>query len=139
MGEALRPVLDAMGQWGARWLEIEPRHLSPAYALYATLKLVDHDAIPSGTTVIRFRLSDPPRRDYWMLLQRQPELCSRPSGHVEDLTCRTDSRTLVDLHLRVTTFAEAVRHGRLVVEGAPALARGFSTWFRASPFAEFRP
>ena len=30
MGQALRVVLDAMGQWGAQWLEIEPRHLDPA-------------------------------------------------------------------------------------------------------------
>src|SRR6476660_4699955 len=30
MGQALRAVLDAMGQWGARWLEIEPRHMDPA-------------------------------------------------------------------------------------------------------------
>jgi len=29
MGQALRAVLDAMGQWGAHWLEIEPRHMDP--------------------------------------------------------------------------------------------------------------
>src|SRR5215469_3027606 len=34
MGEALRPVCEAMGQWGARWLEIEPHHLDPAYILW---------------------------------------------------------------------------------------------------------
>ena len=37
MGLALRAVLDAMGQWGAHWLEIEPRHMDPAYVLWATL------------------------------------------------------------------------------------------------------
>ncbi len=31
MGQALRPVCDALGQWGAHWLEIEPRHMDPAY------------------------------------------------------------------------------------------------------------
>ncbi len=136
MGVALGPVLDAMGQWGARWLETEPRHLSPAYALYATLKLVDVDAIPAGTTVVRFHLSDPPPQDYYMLLRRpRPELCNRPSGHREDLICRTDSRTLVDVHLRKITLAAAAKQQRLAIEGPPRLAEGFETWFRASPFA----
>lgn len=32
-GQDLKAVCDAMGQWGARWLEIEPRHKDPAYVL----------------------------------------------------------------------------------------------------------
>lgn len=139
-GESLRPVLDALGQWGARWLDIEPRHLDPSYILWATTKLVDVDKIPAGTTVVRFHLSDRPQRDHWLLLRRpQPELCTRGHGYVEDLVCRTDGPTLVDLHLRRITYDAAVGRGRLVLEGRPALARGFGTWFRASPFADFVP
>ena len=137
MGRALGPVLDAMGQWGARWLEIQPGHLNPAYVLWATLKLVDHSHIPSGTTAVRFALEDDPR-DYWMLLRRPiSELCSHASGHVEDLIVRTDTRTLVDVHLTRLSYADAVRRGRMRLEGPPALVRGFPTWFRASPFAPF--
>lgn len=50
MGQALGPVCDALGQWGARWLEIEPQHLNPAYILWATVKLVDVEALPARTT-----------------------------------------------------------------------------------------
>src|SRR5262249_15054375 len=39
-GQALKAVCDAMGQWGARWLQIEPHHRDPAYVLWATTKLV---------------------------------------------------------------------------------------------------
>jgi hypothetical protein len=40
-----------------------------------------------------------------MLLRRpHPELCSRSSGHLEDLVCEADSQALVDLHLRRTTY-----------------------------------
>jgi hypothetical protein len=46
MGQELRVVFDAMGQWGAKWLEIEPRHLDAGYVLWATSKLVDPDRIP---------------------------------------------------------------------------------------------
>ena len=39
--------------------------MDPAYILWATLKLVDTDRIPDGTTTVRFQLSDQPTNDYW--------------------------------------------------------------------------
>ena len=137
MGQELRAVFDAMGQWGAKWLEIEPSHLDAGYVLWATSKLVDPDLIPAGTTVLRFDLTDAPDR-YWIVLRRpQSELCTRPSGYVEDLVCTTSASCLVDLHLRRTTYSTAVRAGRLTLSGPPTLTRNFATWFRASPFAQF--
>lgn len=136
MGRALGPVCDALGQWGARWLEIEPRHMDPAYILWATVKLIDVEALPAGTTTVRVRLADHPAEAYWMLLRRpQAELCSRGVGLVEDLLCATDSRTLVDLHLRRLTYPQAIRSDRLHLEGPPRLQRSFVHWFRTSPFA----
>jgi DNA-binding HxlR family transcriptional regulator len=140
MGQALRAVMDAMGQWGARWLEIQPHHLDPAYVLWATLKLIDVDRIPAETTVIRFELRDRPAEGHWMILRRpQPELCTRPSGYAEDLVCRTDSATLVDLHLKRLSYPAAVRDGRVELIGPPRLTRAFRSWFRTSPFADFVP
>ena len=138
MGQELKAVCDAMGQWGARWLEIEPRHLDAAYVLWATSKLVDPDRIPVGTTVLRFDLTDTPRDRYWIFLrQPQSELCTRPNGFVEDLVCTTTARCLVDLHLRRRTYANALRDGSLSLAGPPALTRNFMTWFRTSPFAPY--
>lgn len=139
-GLALRAVCDAMGEWGARWLEIESRHLDPAYILWATLKLVDTTRIPAETTVLRFALRDRPTESYWLLLRRpQPELCTRSHGLVEDVIVHTDAGTLVDLHLRRVSYAEAIRSERLGLEGPTRLTRQFPTWFRASPFAELVP
>lgn len=139
MGLALRGVVDAMGQWGARWLEIEPRHLDPAYALWATSKLVDSDRIPEGTTVVRVDLSDAPQH-YWLVLRRpDSELCTRSSGYVEDLLVHTDTVTLVDLHLERLSYDDAVRSGRLRLDGPPRLTRQFGSWFRTSPFAPYLP
>jgi DNA-binding HxlR family transcriptional regulator len=140
MGQDLRAVCDAMGQWGAKWLEIEPRHLDPAYVLWATTKLVDVDKVPEATTVVRFALSDRPSESYWMILRRpRPEFCTKGAGYTEDLVVRTDATTLVDLHLRRTTYPAALRSGRLVLHGPPALSREFRTWFRTSPFADYLP
>lgn len=140
MGRALGPVCDALGQWGARWLEIEAHHLDPAYVLWATVKLVDVECLPRGTTTVRVRLADEPAKAYWMLLRRpQAELCTRSGGLVEDLVCETDARTLVDLHLRRLSYPLAVRAGRLRLDGPQDLQRGFAQWFRTSPFAGHVP
>lgn len=140
MGQALRAVLDAMGQWGAHWLEIEPRHMDPAYVLWATMKLIDVDKIPAQTTVVRFALRDRPNAGYWLILRRpQPELCTRPSGYAEDIVCRTDSTTLIDLHLKRLGYRAAIRQGRVDLIGPSRLTRQFSSWFRTSPFADFIP
>jgi DNA-binding HxlR family transcriptional regulator len=141
MGEALRPVCDAMGQWGARWLEIEPHHLDPAYVLWATLKLVDVERIPAGTTVVRVALRDGGAGEsYWLILRRpQPELCTRGVGYIEDLTCTTDAQTLVDVHLQRLTYERARRTRRLELSGPTPLVKAFRGWFRTSPFAPYLP
>ena len=140
MGQALRAVLDAMGQWGAYWLEIEPRHRDPAYVLWATMKLIDVDKIPAQTTVVRFALRDRPTAGYWLILRRpQPELCTRPGGYAEDIVCRTDSTTLIELHLKRLGYRTAIREGRIDLIGPPRLTHQFHSWFRTSPFADFIP
>jgi hypothetical protein len=86
------------------------------------------------------RLADHPAISYWMLLRRpQAELCTRSVGLVEDLLCDTDSQTLVDLHLRRTTYPQAVRAARMRFAGPPDLQRSFVHWFKTSPFADYLP
>jgi DNA-binding HxlR family transcriptional regulator len=139
-GRALQAVCDAMGAWGAQWLEIEPRHLDPSYVLFATARLVDVDALPDAPVVVRFDLRDRAGQHHWLVLRRpRAELCSSGTGYVEDLVCTTDSACLVDLHLKRTSYRAAVRDGRLLLEGPPRLVRSFAGWFRTSPFAELTP
>jgi len=139
-GRELKRVCDAMGEWGARWLEIEPRHLDPAYVLWATCRLVDLDKVPSPGVVVRFDLRDRPERRFWMLLQRpRAELCTSYPGRTEDLIVTTDSDTLVQWNLRRVTLQQAVRAGRCRLEGPTSLARGFPSWVQPSPFAHVSP
>jgi DNA-binding HxlR family transcriptional regulator len=139
-GQGLKAVCDAMGQWGAQWLEIEPHHMDPAYVLWATLKLVDVDALPDRPIIVRFDLRDRPGDSYWLVLRKpRPELCTRGSGYVEDMVARTDSACLVDIHLKRTTYRQALRSGRLSLEGPMQLTRAFMSWIRHSPYADVTP
>lgn len=139
-GRELKRVCDAMGEWGARWLEVEPRHLDPAYVLWATCRLVDLDRVPLLGVVVRFDLQDDPRRRFWMVLRRpRAELCTSYPGRPEDLVVTTDSETLVQWNLRRITFDDALRRNRCHLEGQPRLVRAFPTWVRPSPFAHISP
>ncbi len=135
-GLELKRVCDAMGEWGARWLEIEPSHIDPAYVLWATCRLVDLNQVPPSGAVVRFDLRDDPNRRFWILMQHpRAELCSSYPGRPEDLVVTTDSHTLIEWNLRRVTFDEAIRAGRCQVDGPPPLARALSSWLRPSPFA----
>ena len=138
-GRELKSVTDAMGHWGARWLEVEPHHVTPGYVLWATCKLVDLDLIGDDGLVVRVDLTDDAER-FWLLLRRPyAEVCSTYLGWEEDLVLRTDSATLAHWHLRHITFDDGVRADRLVLDGSPTAARSFLRALRASPFASTPP
>lgn len=135
-GWELKQVCDAMGEWGARWLEIQPRHLDPSYVLWATCRLVDLDKVPEPGVVVRFDLQGGSQKRFWMLLQRpRPEVCTAYPGRAEDLIVTTDVETLVEWNLRRIRFADAVRTGRCRVDGPPRLAEALPSWIHPSPFA----
>jgi DNA-binding HxlR family transcriptional regulator len=139
-GRELKTVTDAMGHWGARWLEVEPQHADAAYVLWATCKLVDPDRIPDGGLVARIELEDRPKDRFWLVI-RQPraELCSAYLGWDEDIVVSTDSETLAHYHLRHLTYADAARLGRMRIQGTRANVKSFLGCIRPSPFAGTQP
>jgi DNA-binding HxlR family transcriptional regulator len=132
-GRELRAVVQVMGEWGARWLELEPHHSDPAYVLFATSRLVDVERAPAHGLVVRFDLGD---RHYWLLVRRpRAEVCTSYPGRAEDLIVRTRSEVLARCHLRHTTFAQAERGGQLEIDGPRPVVRAFLDCIRPSPFA----
>lgn len=135
-GRELKAVTDAMGAWGARWLELQPHDVDAAYVVWATAKLVDLDKVPTKGLVVRIDLEDRPKQRFWMLIRpSHAEICSTYPGGNEDLFVRTDSELLARWHLRHVTYEEAVRAGRIQIEGAGSSVRAFLGCLRPSPFA----
>jgi len=132
-GRELRAVIQVLGEWGARWLELEPHHSDPAYVLFATSRLVDVERAPAHGLVVRFELGD---RHYWLLVRHpRAEVCTSYPGRPEDLVVRTRSEVLARCHLRHTTFAQAERAGQLEIDGPRPTVRAFLDCIRPSPFA----
>jgi DNA-binding HxlR family transcriptional regulator len=138
-GRELKQITDAMGAWGARWLELEPRHTDAAYVLWATAKLVDLDQLEPAGLTIRVQLADI-RRPHWLMLRRPyPEVCTTAQGREDDLVLRADSATLARIHLRHLTMSSAMRDGVVTIEGAPRARKAFLSALQPSPFAHIRP
>ena len=136
MGRELKAITDAMGVWGARWLELEPHDIDAAYVLWATCRLVQLERLPSDGLVVRIELADRPTDQFWMVLrQPQAEVCSSHPGRAEDLVMQTDSATLARWHLRHLSYSDAVREGRIRIDGPNRQTKAFIDSIRPSPFA----
>jgi len=57
-GAELQGVCDALGTWGARWLEAAPEHLDAGVVLWSLCRQIDVGALPDSRLVVRFDLSD---------------------------------------------------------------------------------
>lgn len=139
-GRELKAVCDAMGSWGARWLELEEHHVEAAYVLWATCKLVDVSKAPNRGLIVRIHLEDQPKQPFWLVLRKtHAELCSSYPGQAEDVILRTSSATLARWNLRHITLEEAVRTGAMVLEGPRGKVKLLFDMIRPSPFAGVRP
>lgn len=129
MGRELAAVTMQLGDWGARWLELAPADYDASVVLWAWKMGADLERLPQPRVVVSVELQDPPRRRFWLLLQKpEAEVCMRHPGFDEDVAIVTDSRTLTMIRLGRTSIAEAERDGRWRAEGARLLVRGLTDW-----------
>jgi DNA-binding HxlR family transcriptional regulator len=139
-GRELQAVCDALGAWGARWLELAPEHLDAAMVLWSMCRCMDRAALPDPRLVVRFEVRDDAHQRFWVLAQRpEPEVCVKPPGYDEDLIVRCDSESLAHWQMGWMALGEAQRHGLIEVEGPTHLQRELATWGGNHRFADIRP
>lgn len=131
-GADLAGIVDAIGKWAERWVEVLPVHADPGFALWAWCQVqLDRDALPDGRVVVRFEFPDQPpgSRLFWMLIEgRDAELCITDPGDEPALVVTADSVAFVDWHRGTATWAEAARGGRITTTGSDQLARLLPGW-----------
>lgn len=137
-GQELADVGRVLGEWGARWTEMEVQHMDPYVVLWAKCRLWDLSKLPRPRVVIRFDISDF-RQPLWILAQPTgAEVCAKHPGFDEDLVVAADRETLALWHSGKLGYPEALGGGRLRVEGVPALVRSFQDWVPLSMFASVK-
>jgi DNA-binding HxlR family transcriptional regulator len=140
-GEALRPIVFGLAEWGARWAFGEPRpdELDATTLMWWIRGGID--ATPFGDrdpVVLEFRFRDGRRRLYWLVVRRDDvSLCfTRPDFDV-DLVVDVGLDVLYQVWEGRIEYGAAVRDGLLTVTGDTALVRALPRALRFSPIAGY--
>lgn len=133
-GEELRPVVEILGAWGARWgmTERTPEELDldPGVILCRLRLRVLRAALPPQRVVVQVDVREPQVGTYWYVLApAEVSLCFQHPGFDIDLLLTADAATLYDVWLGRTTMGDALRAGALCLDGAPVLTSAFPRWF----------
>lgn len=138
-GHHFRDVIEALGEWGVRWVDsIADDDLDPAFLLWDMHRSVDVDTLPDERTVLAlvFRDLAGDLRDWWLVLTRgDVDVCEHDPGFGTDVTIDTELRVFVRVWRGDVPWSDAARSGRLRVHGSPGLVRQVPRWFHLSHFS----
>lgn len=138
-GRDLRPVVEAFGMWGQKWIESAPSlsNLDPSLLMWDMRRNLNPSPLPQRRVVVRFLYPELPasKRDWWLVIEPDAavDLCWSDPGFDVDLYVTTDLRTMTAIWMGLTTVAR--EGGRIALDGDRGLARTMQTWLGLSPFA----
>jgi len=137
-GEQLRPIVEALGQWGLRWMpELGEEDYDPHLLMWDVHRNVDLSSVPPGRTVLRFTFPDvrPEERNWWVVITSDAvDLCNFDPGHPETATVETDLRTLTRIWRGELTWSQSQRSGAVQVHGPAYVGRSLPRWLPKTTF-----
>jgi DNA-binding HxlR family transcriptional regulator len=138
-GKDLRPVVEAFGFWGQKWVQssLSLKNLDPSLLMWDMRRNLNPEPLPETRTVVEFLYSDLPstKNRWWLVIDPHDEvdLCWSDPGFDVDLFVTTDLRTMTAVWMGLTT----VRRERenITLLGDRAVASSMQRWLGLSPFA----
>src|SRR5690348_11750544 len=141
-GRDLKPVIEAVGVWGQRWVDSEAslENLDPNLLMWDMRRNIDPTPMPHRRNTIQVIFSDlkKAQRNWWLIVQpgQEVDLCSVDPGFDVDLYLSTDLRTMTEIWMGYTTIVRAKEQGRLNLTGNRQLEAAVGSWLALSPFAK---
>ncbi len=143
-GQELKPLVEAFGTWGQRWVdsELSLRHLDVSLLMWDMRRHLDPTPMPARRSVIQFQYPElaPAQRLWWLLVEPRTgvDLCSIDPGFDVDLYVASDLRTMTAIWMGLDSVRAAVATRRMMLTGDRSLAAGMQSWLGLSPFAKAR-
>ena len=137
-GQALRPVVFGLGEWGAQWAfgDPEPDQLDCELLVWWMHTRVDTSEFPGRRHVIHVRFTDDARM-FWIVVEEgEPSVCVVDPGYEVDVTMTSSVRTMYRVWLGSLPLTDAVRSGELTIDGPRALVRRMPAVLQLSPLAD---
>ncbi len=142
-GEALRPIVLALGHWGARWIgsRLPDDRLDAGFLMWDIRRFARIDSFPPRPVVIEFVFTDARAGEgHWWLVVEQgaADLCRDDPGRDTTLQVESTVRALTEVWTGDRTPAEVQAARELKVRGPGADARRLWDWLGRSAFAPTR-
>lgn len=140
-GEALRPIIVALGVWGQQWVEsaLDSRDWDAGVLMWDMRRRIDAAALPDGRTVLQFEYSDAPAelRRWWLIAEGgEVDLCQSDPGFEVDLYVTATVPAMAKVWIGQRSLARAVDEEEIVLFGDAGLRRTMERWFRLSVVTE---
>jgi DNA-binding HxlR family transcriptional regulator len=135
-GLELKPVVDALGSWGVRWIpELGAEDLDPHLLLWDMRRTVPVDRWPRARTVVAFRFSDVPAkaRHWWLCVNGEDvDVCDYDPGYEVGATIDTTLRTLTAIWRGDVSWAQAQRAADVRVTAPSGVRNQLAGWLGQS-------
>ena len=136
-GEALRPVVMGLGEWGARYQFGDPREseLDPELLMWWVHTRLDFSGFPDRRLVFEFRFRGMQDR-FWIMRDSQgPSVCLHDPGFGIDATVDSDLSAMYQVWLGKRDLVAAIRSGEIEIGGTSAIAKRLPNAMLLSPIA----
>jgi hypothetical protein len=138
-GLDLRPVVEAMGVWGQKWVEsdLSLKNLDPSLLMWDMRRNLNPEPLPNARVVVEFHYSDLPASKslWWLVIESDGEvdLCWSNPGFDVNLYVTTDLRTMTSIWMGLKTVKSA--RDSIELSGDRQIAATIQVWLGLSPFA----
>ncbi|WP_189168524.1 winged helix-turn-helix transcriptional regulator [Pilimelia anulata] len=137
-GEALTPIVWAIGHWAAEWRFGDPAE-EECDGLSLLWRMHQHAIpanLPDRRTVVHLVLTGAGAAEGWLDIERGGvSVCSYDPGLGIDLTIRSDTAQLQRWLIGLVPFGRLTTAGHTHLLGPGHLVRAFPTWFSTEFFA----
>ena len=142
-GEELRPIVLALGHWGARWIgsRLKDDELDAAFLMWDVRRFARVDRFPDVPVVIEFLFTDARAGEahWWLVVEDgAADLCRDDPGRTPTLLVQSTVRALTEVWTGDLGPKEALSSGALRVLGAARDAGALWDWLGRSVFAATR-
>jgi DNA-binding HxlR family transcriptional regulator len=139
-GWELKPVVEALGVWGQRWVrgQLSDEDFDPDILMWDMRRRIDLDVFPAEQTCVCFEFTDIPKEKslYWLLgSSKGLDLCISDPNFDVNLYVTTDVRTLTLVWNGDLSLSKKVEDGAIDLHGPKHLQNAFQSWLQLNMFA----
>ncbi|WP_404783219.1 winged helix-turn-helix transcriptional regulator [Altericista sp. CCNU0014] len=135
-GEALRPLIEAMGVWAQQWgsEQIDPEDLDDALLMWGMRRRVNLESVPAQKIVLQFdfrglRRGSKTHRSWWMAIEDgEVDVCQKDPGFEVNIVISADLSAFTHVWMGYTDLNVASKQGAVCIEGDRDFVRQVPTW-----------